>query len=104
MDRRLDTYLEHCEYTSHVIYPYSWLKVMRNHSLIQWLWWVNRNICDDNLERDSYYTTMVKLRIATGMLNKLTSLTDEEKREIHTNLTTNVNCAMWSRQERDLPF
>jgi len=104
MDRRIDNRLSHCEYTSHAIYPYSWLKVMRNHSLIQWLWWVNRNICDNNLERDSYYTTMVKLRIATGMLNKLTSLTDEEKREIHGNLTANVHNAVYLRMEDDLPF
>lgn len=104
MDRRqVDVLLKHTKYTSNAIYPYSWLKVMRNHSLIMWLWWVNENICD-KLDTDLYRTTMVKVRIATGMLNKLDSLTDLEKNEIHKYLTDNVNNAVFTRIEADLPF
>lgn len=104
MDReQVDVLLTGAKYTAHAIYPYSWLKVMRNHSLIMWLWWVNDNICD-KLDTDLYRTTMVKVRIATGMLNKLDSLTDSEKNEIHRYLTDNINKAVFLRIERDLPF
>lgn len=104
MDKGLvDKCLEHTKYSGDAIYPYSWLRIMRNHDLITWLWWVNDNICDQ-LSIDNYNTVQVKLRIATGMLNKLESLTDMEKTEIHTNLTTNVQNAFFLRLERELPF
>lgn len=99
----IDVKLKHAKYTGHAIYPYSWLKIMRNHPLITWLWWVNDNICA-KLDTDKYTTTMVKLRIAVSMLYILSSLTDEEKREIHKNLTDNVNNAIHIRWEEDLPF
>lgn len=99
----IDAKLSCTKYTGHAIYPYSWLKIMRNHPLIVWLWWVNDNICE-KLGTDKYTTTMVKLRIAISMLYMLSSLTDEEKREIHTNLTDNVHKAIYIRNEEDLPF
>lgn len=99
----IDVKLSSTKYTGHAIYPYSWLKIMRNHPLIVWLWWVNDNICD-KLDTDRYSTIMVKLRIAISMLYMLSSLTDEEKREIHKNLTTNVHNAIRIRMEEDLPF
>lgn len=75
------------------ISPTSWVKtVMFNHELITWLAWVNKNIClpiKEDTEK-TFNTTEVKLRIATGMLNKIESLTDLEKIQIHMNLTENV--------------
>lgn len=68
-----------------------------------WLAWVNRNIVI-NLGLDSRETIGVKLRIATCMLNKLTSIDEITKIEIHSNLTRNI----WYEQDiidvEDLPF
>ena len=68
-----------------------------------WLAWVNRNIVI-NLGLDSRETVGVKLRIATCMLNKLTSIDEITKIEIHSNLTRNI----WYEQDiidvEDLPF
>lgn len=71
--------------------------------LHRWLVWVNRNIVL-NLGLDSYETVGVKLRIATSMLNKIKTLDNITKIEIHLNLTRNV----WNEQRiievEDLPF
>lgn len=86
-----------------IIQPNDWLKTMRNHEMIVWLRWVNSNICQ-RFYVDDWKTMDVKLRIATGMLNKLTSLTDEEKIRIHCNLTTNVKKAKIDVELEELPF
>lgn len=62
--------------------------------IVNWFKWVNENICL-TLDIDHYKTIGVKLRIATGMLNNIESLTDEEKIQIHSNLTSNV----WNEYE-----
>lgn len=71
--------------------------------VIDWLRWVNRNICL-NMGLDSEKTIMVKLRIATGMLNNIESLTDLEKIQIHSNLTDNVHRELVFIRCDGLPF
>ncbi len=85
------------------IRPFNWLRIMCDHEMIMWLIWVNENICQQ-LKTDYYKTTDVKLRIATGMLNRIESLTDEEKIQIHSNLTNNIRAEMYRIQEELLPF
>lgn len=83
---------------------YTWAKIMSNfdvHSLLQW---INENIVDGLFANEGYYTIQVKLRIATGMLNKITSLSDAQKQTLHERLTTNVNDLYFIRETRDLPF
>lgn len=77
--------------------------VMRKPDLIRWIMWVNVNICQQ-LITDNSITTGVKLRIATGMLNKLESLTDLEKIQIHSNLVRNVKKEEYDILTEDLPF
>ena len=91
------------ECSSVAIEPFSWLAIMRKHDVIVWLRWINKNICQQ-LDVDTYKSTDVKLRIATGMLNKIVSLTDEEKIQIHCNLTKNIKKASIDIQLSKLPF
>lgn len=77
--------------------------VMPNPKLIRWIMWVNKNICQQ-LQTDNVITTGVKLRIATGMLNKLESLTDLEKIQIHSNLIRNVHLEQNAIIDETLPF
>lgn len=77
--------------------------VMPNPDLIRWIMWVNKNICQ-KLTDDCILTTGVKLRIATGMLNKLESLTDLEKIQIHCNLVLNVKKEQNKILDETLPF
>lgn len=76
---------------------------MQLTDVLEWGRWVNKNIVF-NLERDTAQTTGVKLRIATGMLNKLKSLSEEDKKIIHENLTTNVYNEMFKIAANQLPF
>ena len=76
---------------------------MQLTDVLEWGRWVNKNIVF-NLERDTAQTTGVKLRIATGMLNKLKSLSEEDKKIIHENLTTNIYNEMFKIAESQLPF
>lgn len=76
---------------------------MQLTDVLEWGRWVNKNIVF-NLERDTAQTTGVKLRIATGMLNKLKSLSEEDKKIIHENLTTNVYNEMFKIAASQLPF
>lgn len=78
--------------------------IMSNPDIWAWLEWVNRNICHRIYYEDSYTTTMVKVRIATGMLNNIESLTDLEKIEIHTNFTRNVQTEFDNILVKTLPF
>ena len=83
---------------------YMWAKIMSNFDVMDLLKWINTNIVNGLLANDNYYTTQVKLRIATGMLNKITSLSDVQKQTLHTRLVTNVNDLYSIRATRDLPF
>lgn len=74
-----------------------------NNEVRKWLEWVNKNIVL-HLGSDFHMTTMVKLRIATGMLNKLESLTSLEKIKIHDNLTLNIHREINVVLTEDLPF
>ena len=78
--------------------------IMSNPDIWNWLKWVNENICHRIFYDDLYTTTMVKVRIATGMLNNIESLTDSEKIEIHMNFTRNVQEAYGEYATMNLPF
>lgn len=90
-------------HTHLIIAPFSWIKIMRLTDVLEWGRWVNKNIVF-NLERDTAQTTGVKLRIATCMLNKIKSLSDEDKKIIHNNLITNVYDEMFKVAVSQLPF
>lgn len=100
---KIDLASKYGECSHNIIQPFSWLDIMRKHDVIVWLRWINSNICQ-RFYVDDWKTMDVKLRIATGMLNKLTSLTDEEKIKIHCNLTTNVKKAKIDVELESLPF
>lgn len=68
-----------------------------------WLKWVNKNICL-NLYKDTLTTISVKIRIATGLLNSIKELKDDEKRIIHDNLIQNIYAEYWRIIEDELPF
>ena len=52
--------------------------------LLFWEKWVNENVFSNkNLCDTNEKTNMVLIRIATGMLNKLTCITADEKRRLH---------------------
>lgn len=91
------------ECSDNIIQPNDWLKTMRNHEMIVWLRWVNENICQQ-ITADTYTTTDVKVRIATGMLNKIKSLTDEEGIQIHRNLIENLKQLRIDVELEQLPF
>lgn len=91
------------ECSPNIIQPYSWLDIMSNHELIVWLKWVNENICQQMLV-DTYVTTDVKVRIATGMLNKIKSLTAMEWIQIHKNLVENLKKLSIEIDLERLPF
>ena len=91
------------ECSPNIIQPYSWLDIMRNHELIVWLKWVNQNICQQ-ITADTYTTTDVKVRIATGMLNKIKSLTDMEGIQVHKNLVDNLKQLRIDIELEQLPF
>lgn len=74
-----------------------------NSDVREWLEWVNLNICL-HIASDTDKTTGVKLRIATGMLNKIESLSDIEKIQIHSNLTNNVYEEKFLLINGELPF
>jgi hypothetical protein len=53
---------------------------------------------------DTYTTTDVKVRIATGMLNKIKSLTAMEGIQIHKNLVDNLKQLRIDIELEQLPF
>lgn len=85
------------------ISPFNVATCLCNSDLRKWLEWVNLNICLP-IASDTIITTGVKLRIATGMLNKLESLTDLEKIQIHSNLILNVHKEQNAIIDESLPF
>lgn len=85
------------------IEPFPREQSLVNKDIRRWLKWVNYNIVIQLGEVD--FTTLgVKLRIATGMLNRIESLTDLEKIQIHSNLTRNVNEEFYRIFDENLPF
>lgn len=94
---------------SYCIAPFNIQKCLTNSLLRNWIQWVNKNIVLQ-LWCDTEDTTNVKLRIATGMLNKLNE--DEryicidpiEKIQIHSNLVKNIKEEVIKIQLDELPF
>lgn len=99
----MDLLKPYIECSNNIIQPYSWLWIMRNHELIVWLRWVNENICQ-KLDSDIYKSTDVKVRIATGMLNKIESLDDIDKIRIHYNFVNNIKKLSIDVALSKLPF
>lgn len=89
--------------SSAIISPYSSFKLFSDKELLHWLSWVNKNICQQ-IVVDTCITTDVKVRIATGMLNKIKSLTDEEGIQIHRNLVENLKKLSIEIDLERLPF
>lgn len=85
------------------ISPFDKTVCLCNCDLRKWLEWVNLNICL-SIASDTEKTIGVKLRIATGMLNKIKSISDIEKIEIHSNLTNNVYEEIFRIINGELPF
>lgn len=80
--------------------------IWQNEGLTNFLRWINRNIVL-GLGIDSYKTTAVKLRIATGMLNKLVDANTIESKcanIIHDRLVFNVESERILLINEDLPF
>ena len=80
--------------------------IWQNESLTNFLRWINRNIVL-GLGIDSYKTTAVKLRIATGMLNKLVDanvIKPKCANIIHDRLIFNVESERILLINEDLPF
>ena len=86
-----------------IISPYSSFKLFSDKELLNWLSWVNKNICQQ-IVVDTCVTTDVKVRIATGKLNKIKSLTDEEGIQIHRNLVENLKKLSIEIDLERLPF
>lgn len=89
--------------SSAIISPYSSFKLFSDKELLHWLSWVNKNICQQ-IVVDACVTTDVKVRIATGKLNKIKSLTDEEGIQIHRNLIENLKKLSIEIDLERLPF
>lgn len=95
---------EYVEYNKRCIEPFACCLICGNwKDLREWLHWVNRNIVL-NLGLDSKETIAVKLRIATGMLNKIKTLDSVQKIQIHSNLTRNIWYESYIIETEDLPF
>lgn len=74
-----------------------------NSECITWTNWVNTKIVL-NLGIADYKTINVLLRIATGMLDKISCLTKSEKIEIHRLLTSNIQDELGIIWTESLPF
>ena len=89
-------------YCSYCIFPFDKSKCIMNGQLRNLIKWINLNIVK-NIDIDTIETIRVKLRIATGMLNKI-NLSDVEKIEIHSNLIRNINLEKEYIINSELPF
>lgn len=98
-----DEYQTTIDYSTACINPTSWMAIMPHKDALSWLRWVNNKICL-HIDYENFETIGVKLRIATGMLNKLESLTDLEKIQIHSNLVRNIHNEYYNVQLSRLPF
>lgn len=89
--------------SSAIISPYPKQTCITNKELRIWLNWVNRNIVL-RLGLDYELTIRVKIRIASGMLSKIKSLTQIDKLQIFANLIENINTDFEIMATEDLPF
>lgn len=89
--------------SSAIISPYPKQICITNKELRIWLNWVNRNIVL-GLGLDYELTIRVKIRIASGMLSKIKSLTQIDKLQIFANLIENINTDFEIMATEDLPF
>ena len=89
--------------SSAIISPYPKQICITNKELRIWLNWVNRNIVL-RLGLDYELTIRVKIRIASGMLSKIKSLTQIDKLQIFANLIENINTDFETMATEDLPF
>lgn len=89
--------------SSAIISPFSKQICITNKELRIWLNWVNRNIVL-RLGLDYELTIRVKIRIASGMLSKIKSLTQIDKLQIFANLIENINTDFEIMATEDLPF
>lgn len=89
--------------SSAIISPYPKQMCITNKELRIWLNWVNRNIVL-RLGLDYELTIRVKIRIASGMLSKIKSLTQIDKLQIFANLIENINTDFEIMATEDLPF
>lgn len=89
--------------SSAIISPFPKQICITNKELRIWLNWVNRNIVL-RLGLDYEMTIRVKIRIASGMLSKIKSLTQIDKLQIFANLIENINTDFEIIATEDLPF
>lgn len=89
--------------SSAIISPFPKQICITNKELQIWLNWVNRNIVL-RLGLDYELTIRVKIRIASGMLSKIKSLTQIDKLQIFANLIENINTDFEIMATEDLPF
>ena len=78
----------------------------RNEDLLDILKWVNLKIVT-RLDIADYRTIGVRMRIATGRLNKLVyegKLSEKLNRRIHNNFVTTINGEIAAINTEDLPF
>lgn len=73
-----------------------------NPEFRNWIRWVNKKIALE-LGKEDYRTIDVRLRIATGMFNKL-CLPKKIAFKVHFNLTDNIKREMSAIHTEDLPF
>ena len=89
--------------SSAIISPFPKQICITNKELRIWLNWVNRNIVL-RLGLDYEMTIRVKMRIASGMLSKIKSLTNIDKLQIFANMIENINTEIQIMTVEDLPF
>lgn len=89
--------------SSAIISPFPKQICITNKELRIWLNWVNRNIVL-RLGLDYEMTIRIKMRIASGMLSKIKSLTQIDKLQIFANLIENINTDFEIIATEDLPF
>ena len=89
--------------SSAIISPFPKQICITNKELRIWLNWVNRNIVL-RLGLDYEMTIRVKMRIASGLLSKIKSLTQIDKLQIFANLIENINTDFEIMATEDLPF
>lgn len=95
---------DYIEWNIRVITPFAHHILCQEwHDLQKWLSWVNRNIVIQ-LGLDARETTLVKMRIATGMLNNIKTIDEIHKIEIHSNFVRNLHYEMNIINTEDLPF
>lgn len=91
--------LQNCSYC---VSPFSITQCSTHPQLRKLIEWINYNIVR-TIDIDNLKTINVKLRIATGMLNKI-DLDQISKIEIHSNLTRNIHTEYYAILESELPF